>query len=284
MQHDVPGFGVTTALISFNTVIPRFRDKYLFSMTAEAKCPTVYGPKKSRRQGLSLGLNLGAVDVKCCTWSCVYCQCGFGKKAESLGQYVPRDQILKDLNLALDEHRHLDSVTMAGNSEPTTYFEFLQLTKDILALREKRNERWIFNCLSNGSELDKPEIRTACELLDETWVKLDCGVDSLFKRLNGPMSRLGTVSDQVRRIQTLSKPRLQTLLWKDSSGRGLGNDTSENMTALLSHYQVIRPLRIDLTTVQRETAAEGLIPASPAELECFAARVRELNLNIAVFP
>lgn len=40
----------------------------------------VFGPIKSRRLGNSLGVNLLPGDDKVCTFNCVYCECGWGKK------------------------------------------------------------------------------------------------------------------------------------------------------------------------------------------------------------
>ncbi|NTW34104.1 MAG: radical SAM protein, partial [Bacteroidetes bacterium] len=36
----------------------------------------IFGPVKSRRLGVSLGINLLPVDRKICNFDCVYCECG----------------------------------------------------------------------------------------------------------------------------------------------------------------------------------------------------------------
>jgi wyosine [tRNA(Phe)-imidazoG37] synthetase (radical SAM superfamily) len=37
----------------------------------------VFGPVRSRRLGASLGINLLPVGSKCCTFNCIYCECGW---------------------------------------------------------------------------------------------------------------------------------------------------------------------------------------------------------------
>ena len=36
----------------------------------------IFGPVKSRRLGISLGINLLPVDAKVCSFDCLYCECG----------------------------------------------------------------------------------------------------------------------------------------------------------------------------------------------------------------
>ena len=37
----------------------------------------VFGPVKSRRFGVSLGINLLPLSYKYCTFNCIYCECGW---------------------------------------------------------------------------------------------------------------------------------------------------------------------------------------------------------------
>ncbi len=261
-------------------------------MDQKGLCPTIYGPKQSRRQGLSLGINLGDPERKVCNWGCVYCQCGFGERADLQERRPSRKQVLEALDKALNEWPRLDSVTFAGNSEPTSHPEFGAIVHDILALRKRRREglgenlgeKWILNMLTNGSELDRDDVVAACDALDEAWVKLDCADEELYRRMNRPVARLGGVKEQVARIRRLREPRIQTLLWRHSDNPALANFTEQNVEKLLDAYRSIRPVMIHLTTVQRDPAWEGIIPATEAELESVAKRIRTLGLSVQVYP
>ncbi|MEE1021343.1 MAG: radical SAM protein, partial [Bacteroidales bacterium] len=39
----------------------------------------VFGPIKSRRLGVSLGVNVLPTEKKYCSFNCIYCECGWNK-------------------------------------------------------------------------------------------------------------------------------------------------------------------------------------------------------------
>lgn len=254
-------------------------------MPAKGPCPAVYGPVHSRRHGLSLGINLGASEKKVCTWGCVYCQCGFGARDVPREDEIPSAAaVIASLRESLGTGTRPDSVTFAGNSEPTAHPEFLEIVRQARKLKYAMRATWALNVLSNGSELDKNAVVAACDLLDEAWIKLDCATDELFRRLNRPVFRVGSVHEHVARIKRLKEPRIQTLLWRSQAHPQTSNFSEENLHALLNAYSEIRPVEIHLTTVKRETALAGLQPVSAGDLDAFAARIRELGLKVNLFP
>lgn len=256
-------------------------------MRNEGACPTIYGPVNSRRHGLSLGINLGLASAKVCTWGCLYCQCGFGERRDIsyATEHAPtREAVRSGLLAELVRLGRVDSVTFAGNAEPSAHPQFAEIVDDVLQVREQLFGRWIVNCLSNGSELDDDRVVAACDRLDEAWIKLDCALDPLFQKLNRPLARVGGVSEQVRRIRRLARPRIQTLLWKDEfAERGFSNDTPENRAALVAAYAEIRPVEIHLTTISRGTASNGLVALTRDELEGFAAELSRAGLIARVY-
>ena len=250
-------------------------------------CPTVYGPVRSRRHGFSLGINLGDAEKKACTWSCVYCQCGFGHRVgEISGLRIPaRHEVLKGVREALKAHPDLDSVTMAGNTEPTSHPEFAEIVQDVLDLRRQTAGKWTFNVLSNGSELDpgNTALIAACDSLDEVWIKLDCAEEDLFRRLNRPIARIGGIHQHLVRIRLLQAPRIQTLLWGAEERPNLASWTEGNRKALLAAYKQVAPVQIFITTIQREPAMSGLLPVPATELEEFGEQVRAAGFNVKIF-
>ena len=251
---------------------------------SQGTCETIYGPVRSRRQGLSLGVNLGSPGAKLCTWGCIYCQCGIGMRTDKVDDHPGVSTVIQRLVKALTQNPGIESVTFAGNSEPASHPEFLAVVREVLRIRERLQGKWTVNALSNGSELDRDDVREACDLLDECWVKLDCGTEDLYRRLNRPLERLGGVADQVARIRRLKQPRVQTLLWSYPSDPSMGNVSSANLDALLSCYRTIAPVEVHLTTVQRSPALKGIETVPEAELQAFAVRIRELSLRVGVFP
>lgn len=248
-------------------------------------CPTVYGPVASRRHGRSLGINLGRSDRKICTWGCLYCQCGIGRtrEFEENDARPSEDAVLAQVRESLFSGDPIDSITFAGNSEPTTHPRFGAIVRGLLGLRRMMGGHWILNCLSNGSELENPGVLDACDLLDEIWIKLDCAQEALFQRLNRPLARTGTLEDHLSRIHRLARPCLQTLVWKSPEDSALANWTEPNREALLQAYARVRPHRIHLTTLARTPASLRLKPVPAEELTAFADRIRSQGLPVESF-
>ena len=68
----------------------------------------IFGPIRSRRLGLSLGINLLPVDCKLCSFNCIYCECGW-----TLGGQQPRFNDKKAV-LAMLEAVLSDRLLMVG--------------------------------------------------------------------------------------------------------------------------------------------------------------------------
>ena len=84
----------------------------------------IYGPIKSRRLGLSLGIDL--TPGKICSFDCIYCQAGRTKvKTTERRVYADPEVVLGQLRVWLQEHadiaQGLKYVTIAGSGEPTLH-------------------------------------------------------------------------------------------------------------------------------------------------------------------
>ncbi len=255
------------------------------SFPGAAFCPIIYGPVQSRRHGRSLGVNLGIPHQKICTWGCIYCQCGMGERREikPTERTVSAEEIISLIEIALKRDPKIDSITFAGNTEPTAHPGFLEIIQSVLKLRRDLQGQWIINCLTNGSELDRPKVLEACALLDDTWTKLDCGIDDLFQRLNRPLSRIGGIRGHVERIKKLKAISIQTLVWRSDENPQLSNWTNGNRNALLEIYSELKPRKIHLTTIARNPAVPTLKAVPKSELLEFSAQVKGHGLALEVF-
>ena len=69
----------------------------------------VFGPIASRRLGVSLGVDL--VKPKTCPLDCVYCEAGATTQLTTeRREYVPIDDVIKELDAVLAQHPKLDFV------------------------------------------------------------------------------------------------------------------------------------------------------------------------------
>ena len=86
----------------------------------------IFGPVKSRRLGVSLGINLLPLKNKICNFNCIYCECGWTKDTEKgetrlpsrLEVYEALDRRLSDMK---KKNKPPDVITYAGNGEPTLH-------------------------------------------------------------------------------------------------------------------------------------------------------------------
>jgi len=86
----------------------------------------VFGPVRSRRLGVSLGINLLPADSKICNYDCIYCECGWTDHDKSKNSRLPsRSDVRNELTFRLNEmalNQELpDVITFAGNGEPTMH-------------------------------------------------------------------------------------------------------------------------------------------------------------------
>ena len=100
----------------------------------------IFGPVKSRRFGISLGVNLMPGDGKICTFDCVYCECGFNADFKPKQKRPSRDEVKSALESKLiemkNENQLPDVITFAGNGEPTAHPMFAGIIDDTVALRD----------------------------------------------------------------------------------------------------------------------------------------------------
>ena len=61
----------------------------------------IFGPVRSRRLGVSLGINLMPADGKICTFDCIYCECGFNKDYQPHLPRPTREEIFTALEAKL---------------------------------------------------------------------------------------------------------------------------------------------------------------------------------------
>ena len=143
----------------------------------------INGPVRSRRLGLSLGLNIIPPRSKLCSFDCPYCECGFNTpKAE--GAKWPSPDVVAD---ALSKAITLigirpDWVTFAGNGEPTMHPRFPLVVDRVLAARDRVAPGLKVGILSNGLAAGRPDVAAALNRLDARMMKLDPGPTD---RVNG---------------------------------------------------------------------------------------------------
>jgi wyosine [tRNA(Phe)-imidazoG37] synthetase (radical SAM superfamily) len=249
----------------------------------------IFGPVKSRRLGVSLGINLLPNHAKFCNFNCIYCECGWTKNKQALRMELPKAE---DLLIALAQklkesagtELEPDSITFAGNGEPTMHPEFDLIIRETIKLRDKHAPKALVSVLSNGSMLHKPLIIESLKLADNNILKLDGGTENTIRKINMPLKafRLNEYVAQLRRFN--GKIIIQTLFVRGKYGNEIIDNTTQNeIDAWIKLLLTIQPQKVMIYAIERDTPAENLEKISLLELERIAEKVTAYGIKSEVF-
>src|SRR6056297_2380947 len=151
----------------------------------------VFGPVKSRRLGVSLGINLLPNEVKLCNFNCIYCECGWSHKETNVKPYFhDRRKVYEKLSERLqqmeDDGEVMDVITFAGNGEPTMHPDFEGVIEDTVELRNHFFPEAKIAVLSNATMLHKDPVVKALKKVDQNILKMDAAFDETIQLLNQP--------------------------------------------------------------------------------------------------
>ncbi len=140
---------------------------------------TVYGPVRSWRFGMSLGID-PIVETSTCSFNCIYCQLGnIQRITAERREFVVSGKVREDLEAV--DWTGVDVVTISGSGEPTLATNLGEIVE---AIRE-RTDRPI-HILTNATLLHLPEARGAVAGIDVVSCKLDAPDDAALQRINRP--------------------------------------------------------------------------------------------------
>jgi wyosine [tRNA(Phe)-imidazoG37] synthetase (radical SAM superfamily) len=249
----------------------------------------IFGPVRSRRLGLSLGINLLPVHSKYCSFNCIYCECGWTPPTPSLHPEFPSraevagylEQHLKDLTR---EDYLPDALTYAGNGEPTLHPDFAGIVDDTIALRDQYAPAAKVSVLSNSSMIHVPSVFTALQKLDNNILKLDAGYERMFNLINNPVE---PVQFAVL-IENLKKFRgnliIQSMFLRGNfKGQVVDNTTDSEVDEWIRHLAGINPKMVMIYPIARATPVHNLEKIALNELEGIAGKVRKAGLKAQVY-
>ncbi len=248
----------------------------------------IFGPVKSRRLGVSLGINLLPTNVKVCSFDCIYCECGWTpKKYEEKAKLPGRTDVREKLEAMLikmrAEKQLPDVITFAGNGEPTLHPEFAGIIDDTIQLRDKITPNARIAVLSNATMLHKKPVVNALLKIKDNIQKLDSAFEETIKLMDCPNGNfdLNKVVEQL--IAFNGKVIIQTMFVRGSfKGNTIDNTTEKEISAWLELIKKINPLQVMIYTIARDTPIETLEKVPIKDLNLIADRVKKLGIDIQV--
>lgn len=251
-------------------------------MLLELQKGIIYGPIRSRRLGQSLGINTLPAGKKICPFNCLYCHYGWTKEytADRRGLAWPAVKTVRDALVEALSKMMIppDYITFSGNGEPTLHPEFGRIVEVVTALRDRMAKESKTAILSNSALIERGSTRKALEKLDVRIMKLDCGSLQTFKKYNKPCSGidLGRITDG---LSLLADVTIQTLL---SSGEA-GNLKPGNIEDWIERLKYIRPLTVQLYTMDRDYPSKKIKPVPRSELKRIRMLVEKAGISAEVF-
>lgn len=248
----------------------------------------IFGPVRSRRLGLSLGVNLLPVHAKLCTFDCIYCECGWNAEHRGSRRFNAREVVREALSAKLqamaEEGELPDVVTFAGNGEPTMHPDFEQIIDDTIALRDRFCPEAKISVLSNATQLHRAEVVRALRRVDNNILKLDSAFDATVQRMNRPQQAAYTVARVVEQMRQFEGQFiLQTMFLRGvCDGEPIDNTTPEEVAAWVRIVESLRPKQVMIYSLDRDTPCKTLERVSREELLQLAAHIEALGIAVSV--
>jgi len=246
----------------------------------------IFGPVKSRRLGVSLGVNLPPANGKLCSFDCVYCECGFNfisKNAKIPTKNEVKEQLENRIKTMAEKNETLNTITFAGNGEPTMHKDFAKIIDDTIEIRNKFFPKTKISVLSNAMFCGKKDVFDALNKIDNNILKLDSGIEETIRIINRPNSTF-SLKKLVENLQKFNGNLIiQTLFFSgEFEGKIFDNTTEKEVAEWLNLLKIIRPKEVMIYSLDRPTPAKNLQKADLNTLLKIAALVEENGIKTQV--
>ncbi|MBU4303000.1 MAG: radical SAM protein [Candidatus Omnitrophica bacterium] len=228
----------------------------------------IYGPIKSRRLGLSLGLSLSR--DKICDLDCIYCQWGsVGKTVLERKEYAKADEIIRELKSWMQNNpqdaQELKFVTLSGLGEPTLNTcigELIDQVKNITGSK--------IAVITNSTLLGDPTVRQGLLKADLIVPSLDAVDLKIFKQIDRPHAGI-KLNEIIDGLVALRK-EFHGQIWLEVMLIAGMNDGLGHIAELKKAILRINPDKIQLNSPVRSTAEQNVFPVEKGKLE----QIREI--------
>ncbi len=247
----------------------------------------IFGHIHSRRLGVSLGINLLPGDGKCCSFDCIYCECGFNHDFVPKQKMPTREEVRQALEAQLvkmkAEGPTPDVFTFAGNGEPTLHPHFAEIIDDTLALRDQYFPNAKVSVLTNATQILRQPVFDALCRVDNNICKLDTISADYIQHIDRPNGTYDVEKIIGRLKEFGNRCIIQTMFMKgEHAGQSADNTGEAFVLPWLKTVGEIQPREVMIYTIDRETPAHQLKKAEPEVLDAIGERVRQLGIQCKV--
>lgn len=249
----------------------------------------VFGPVKSRRLGSSLGINLMPVNKKVCNFNCIYCECGLSHSENIEGSKIPdKKSVIIELETKIIEliknNIKVDTITFAGNGEPTLHPNFPEILMETILIKEKYLPESQVAVLTNGTMLDNDNIVEALRKISLNIIKLDSADINTINILNRPFKSF-SLENLINNLKKFNGQLIiQSLFVRGFvNGQKIDNTTDYEIVKLINVMKDIKPKYVMVYSISRHTPIETLEKISYIELNEIAKKFIESGINTKIY-
>jgi wyosine [tRNA(Phe)-imidazoG37] synthetase (radical SAM superfamily) len=184
-------------------------------------------------------------------------------------EYIPLPELLAEIDTVLADREllaHLDVFTITASGEPTLHSGIGRI---IRYLKEKTDKPVVV--LTNGGLFYLPEVRHDLLEADIVIPSLDSAREESYRRINRPLA-CSPLTELIEGLVAFRKEFSGKLWLEILLAKGI-NDSDEDITALISAVEKIRPDKVQLNTVARPPLETFAKPLTREELEAVARRI-----------
>lgn len=264
----------------------------------------VYPVISRRSSGVSVGINLNPNNA--CNWRCIYCQVPDLKRGSPPA--IDLTKLEQELRAFLHEllygrfmldkvppqARRINDIALSGNGEPTSAKEFEQ----VISLIERIMHDFALPAelklilITNGSLIDRPSVQRGlshmAKLNGEIWFKLDSVTQEGRLRINNTRMSLKKMHDNLKLAASLCPTWIQTCVFAIDGILPSEREISAYLEFLYNMQQegilLHGVLLYGLARPSLQPEAPRLSRVPLEWLESFAAKIKELGLEIKVHP
>jgi len=233
----------------------------------------LFGPVNSRRLGISLGIDL--VPFKTCTLNCVYCECG---KTTNLTaqrrEYVPTDEVIRELDEYLSERPRLDVLTFSGSGEPTLHSGIGRVIDHI---RDTYPEYRVV-VLTNGTLLWQDDVRRDLLRTHAVMPSMDAVSSSVFNKMLRPADGIEP-EKVIEGLVSFRREYRGEILLEIFLVPGL-NDTEEELANIRQACLRIEPDIIQLNRLDRPGTEQWVKEESASEINRVKEYLKPLKVEV----
>jgi len=216
----------------------------------------IYGPVKSRRLGISLGLSL--TPYKTCSFDCIYCQ--LGKTTDNTierKEFFKTEEIISELKNFLDsidfKANPINYITLSGSGEPTLNLKIAEIIQNI-----KKITAIPVAVITNSSLLFQEEVRQDLLSADLIMPTLNAVTYKTFAKICRAHSQIN-LENIINGIIALRKEFKGKLYLEVMLVKGV-NDRIKEIEKLKEVVNLINPDKIFLTLPERATCEDWVRP------------------------